>query len=289
MRLSSLCLAAVLGALAGCATQPVPTAPQPMPATAARAPGKTEVLWVGHATVRIVTPGGKVVVIDPWLGGNPRAPANFKTPESLGKVDLVLVTHAHPDHYTDAPAVARLNNAKMVVPSDFGVTLAAHGLVAPELLVRLHKGGTYLPFGDSGIKVTAVRAEHSSMMRMRNPTTNREEVFPGGEPMGYIVEMENGFKLWHTGDTAVFSDMALIGRLHQPDLVMASIDGYFTMSPREAGYAMREMVKPKFVVPIHYGTLVEMRGTPAQLQEALGSGPGAPQMIVVQPGQKLDF
>lgn len=249
--------------------------------------GKTEVLWLGHATVRITTPGGKVLVIDPWLGGNPKTPAAFKPLASLGKVDLILVTHAHPDHFTDAPALGQLNKAKMVVPSDFGYTLLALGMVPEDGMIRLHKGATVMPFGDGGLKITGVHAEHSSQMRMKNPTTGKDEVWPGGEPMGYIIELENGFKIWHTGDTAVFGDMQLIGRTYRPDLVMASIDGAFTMNPVDAALAMTEMVKPKYVMPIHFGTLPIMRGTAADFKAALGRSPV--QMLVIDPGQKVEF
>jgi L-ascorbate metabolism protein UlaG (beta-lactamase superfamily) len=254
----------------------------------AQTAGKTEILWLGQSAVRITTPGGKVLVIDPWLVGNPRTPANFKNFDALGKVDLVLVTHAHPDHFTDAPALAQANKAKIVVASDFGVTLSIHGLVPDDQTIRLHKGGTITPFGDSGPKIMAVHAEHSSQLRWKN-AAGKDETAPAGEPMGYIIEMENGFKVWHTGDTAVFGDMRLIGEMYRPDLVLASIDGLFTMNPADAGHAMRTMVKPKFVVPIHYGTFVAMRGTPEQLEAALGKEPGAPRMMLLQPGQKVEF
>ncbi len=249
--------------------------------------GKTEVLWLGQATTRITTPTGKVIVIDPWLLTNPKTPANFKNLEALGKVDLILVTHGHFDHFADAPALAQLHKAPMYGPAGMNQTVATLGILPGELAPRMGKGGTIMPFGPNGVKITAVRAEHSSEIAWKNPATGKDEVHVGGEPVGYIVEMENGFKLWHMGDTGVFGDMKLIGDMYKPDLLLIPIGGHFVMSPKDAAMAVRDMIKPKFALPIHYGTTPLLRGTPAEFEAALGSG-GA-KMLVVNPGEKVEF
>ena len=249
--------------------------------------GKTEVLWLGQATTRITTPTGKVIVIDPWLLSNPKTPANFKNLAALGKVDLILVTHGHFDHFADAPALAQLHKAPMYGPAGMNQTVATLGILPGELAPRMGKGGTIMPFGPNGVKITAVRAEHSSEIGWKNPATGKDEVHVGGEPVGYIVEMENGFKLWHMGDTGVFGDMKLIGDMYRPDLVLIPIGGHFVMSPKDAAMAVRDMIKPKFALPIHYGTTPLLRGTPAEFESALGSG-GA-KMLVVNPGEKVEF
>jgi L-ascorbate metabolism protein UlaG (beta-lactamase superfamily) len=251
--------------------------------------GKTEVLWLGQATTRITTPTGKVIVIDPWLTSNPKTPASFKTLEALGKVDLILVTHAHFDHFADAPALAKMHNVPVYAPAGLNQTIIALGILPPELSLRFGKGGTITPFGPTGVKITAVHAEHSSELGWKNPATNKEEVHVGGEPVGFILEMENGFKIWHMGDTGVFGDMRLIGEMYRPDLVMIPIGGHFVMNPVDAAMAVRDMIKPKFALPIHYGTTPQLRGTPAEFNAALGTAPGAPRMLVVEPGQKVDF
>ncbi|MBL8524616.1 MAG: MBL fold metallo-hydrolase, partial [Betaproteobacteria bacterium] len=87
---------------------------QTTPATPAK---KVEVQWLGQATIKITSPGGKVIVIDPWVTSNPKTPAEFKTVESLGKVDAILVTHAHFDHWADAPALAEKTGAKIYGPA----------------------------------------------------------------------------------------------------------------------------------------------------------------------------
>jgi L-ascorbate metabolism protein UlaG (beta-lactamase superfamily) len=112
-------------------------------------------------------------------------------------------------------------------------------------------------------------------------------VLPGGEPQGFILEMENGFRIWHMGDTAVFGDMKLIADMYHPDLVLIPIGGHFVMNPQDAALAMRDMVHPKYALPIHYGTTPQLRGTPAEFKAALGSSPV--QMIAIDPGQKVEF
>lgn len=251
--------------------------------------GITEVLWLGQAATRITTPGGKVIMIDSWLTTNPKTPAAFKPIEALGKVDLILVTHAHFDHFADAPALAKLHKAPMYGPAGMNQSVVALGILPAELAPRFGKGGTILPFGPTGVKITAVHAEHSSELAYKNPATNKDEVHVGGEPIGFILEMENGFKIWHMGDTGVFGDMRLIGEMYRPDLVLVPIGGHFVMNPKDAAMAVRDMIKPRFALPIHYGTTPQLAGTAAQFRDALGNAAGTARMLVVDPGQKVEF
>ncbi|WP_354682357.1 metal-dependent hydrolase [Cupriavidus necator] len=292
-RLRSVVLTAAVATLAACGTPPptptavtqVPTVTTPtIPATA----GKTEVLWLGQSATRITTPGGKVIVIDPWLINNPKTPPGFKQLQALGKVDLILVTHAHGDHLGDAPALAKLNNAPIYNGGGLGQALISLGLVPATQAQRFGKTGTVMPFGPTGPKITAVHAEHSSELVFKNPATGKDETHYGGEPVGYIIELENGFRIWHMGDTGLFGDMRLIGELYKPDLVLIPIGGYFTMGPQDAAIAVRDMIRPRFAIPIHYQTSPQARGTPAEFTAALGSG-AATRVIVPQPGEKVDF
>lgn len=258
-------------------------------ATAFAQAGKTEILWLGQSATRITTPGGKVIMIDPWLTSNPKTPANFKELSALGKVDLILVTHAHFDHFADAPALAKLHNVPMYGPAGMNQTVATLGILPGELAPRFGKGGTIMPFGPASVKITAVHAEHSSELAYKNPVTGKDEVHVGGEPVGFILEMENGFKIWHMGDTGVFGDMRLIGDMYRPDLVLIPIGGHFVMNPRDAAMAVRDMIRPKYALPIHYGTTPQLAGTQAEFKAALGNAAGTPQMLVVDPGQKVAF
>jgi L-ascorbate metabolism protein UlaG (beta-lactamase superfamily) len=253
----------------------------------AQTAGKTEVLWLGQSTTRITTPGGKVIVVDPWLSTNPKTPANFKSLEAIGKVDLILVTHAHFDHFADAPALAKMHKAPVYNGGGMGQIMVTLGVLPAELMQRFGKGGTVAPYGPTGVKITAVHAEHASEFVWKNPATTKDETHFGGEPVSYIIEMENGFKIWHMGDTGVFGDMRLIAEMYRPDLVIVPIGGHFVMNPADAGLAVREMIRPKFALPVHYGTNPALRGTPAEFKAALGTSPV--QMIVAEPGQKVEF
>jgi L-ascorbate metabolism protein UlaG (beta-lactamase superfamily) len=168
-----------------------------------------------------------------------------------------------------------------------GQTVVALGVLPAELMQRFGKGGTIMPFGASGAKITAVHAEHASEFVWKDPATGKDEAYYGGEPVSYILEMENGFKIWHMGDTGVFGDMRLIADMYRPDLVIIPIGGFSVMNPVDAAMAVREMIRPKFALPVHYGTNPQLRGTPAEFKAALGNSPA--QMIVIDPGQKVEF
>jgi L-ascorbate metabolism protein UlaG (beta-lactamase superfamily) len=175
----------------------------------------------------------------------------------------------------------------MYGPAGMNQTVSTYGILPANLAPRFGKGGTILPWGPTGPKITAVRAEHSSELAFKD-AAGKDIVLPGGEPVGFIVEMENGFKIWHMGDTGVFGDMRLIGEMYRPDLVLIPIGNHFVMSPQDAAMAVRDMIKPRYAIPIHYGTTPQLRGTPAEFIGALGSAP-AVRVLVPEPGQKYDF
>jgi L-ascorbate metabolism protein UlaG (beta-lactamase superfamily) len=182
-----------------------------------------------------------------------------------------------------------MHNVPMWGPAGMNQTVATLGILPAELAPRFGKGGTIMPFGPAGVKITAVHAEHSSELAYKNPATGKDEVHVGGEPVGFILEMENGFKIWHMGDTGVFGDMRLIGDMYRPDLVLIPIGGHFVMNPRDAAMAVRDMIRPKYALPIHYGTTPQLAGTAAEFNAALGTAPGTARMLVVDPGQKVAF
>jgi L-ascorbate metabolism protein UlaG (beta-lactamase superfamily) len=114
------------------------------------------------------------------------------------------------------------------------------------------RGGTVTPLGPQ-IKITQVRTEHSSEVALVDPATKKTHTYPGGEPAGFIIETENGLKVYHMGDTRLFGDMRLIGEYYKPDVVLIPIGGHFVIYPRDAAYASKEMLKPKHAIAIHYG------------------------------------
>jgi L-ascorbate metabolism protein UlaG (beta-lactamase superfamily) len=247
---------------------------------------KTEVLWMGQAATRITTPSGKVIVIDPFLVNNPKTPAQYKNLDGVGKVDVILVTHGHGDHTGDVKELTARTGAKVFGPAGLIATMIDLGWVTSEQGVRFGKGGRVNPLGPQ-VTITQVRAEHSSEVTVVDPATKKSTTYPGGEPAGFIIEVENGFKLYHMGDTGIFGDLRLISDYYKPDLILMPIGGHFVMDPRDAAYATKELLKPRFVIPIHYGTFPVLRGTPQEYQQLLGQT--TTQVFPISPGDKLTF
>lgn len=240
--------------------------------------------WFGQSAFKLTTPGGKVIVLDPFITQNPLTPDEHKDLDALGGIDLVLVTHAHGDHIGDAPALAEMSGAPVGVNADFGNTLRVLGVIPGDQLIRFNKSGPIRPLGEN-ITITMVRAEHSS--DFVHSGGGETEVHPGGEPAGYVIELENGYTIWHMGDTGVFGDMAWIADYYEPDLVLVPIGGHFTMDPEHAAWALNELIGSTTAIPIHYGTFPPLKGTPEQFQRALGDSPV--EVVVMQPGQTRTF
>ena len=259
--------------------------------TVAASAAEVEVLWLGHATTRITSVEGKVIVIDPFLTKNPKAPAKYRDLKALGKVDLILVTHGHRDHVIDLKELASLTGATVVAPYGYVMNIVALGVIEGNKAIGMNKGGTVTPLG-RGIKVHMVPAEHASHIDLKAFGLKGSEpgavrAVEGGIAVGYVIEFENGFKVYHSGDTAVFGDMALIHEFYEPDLALVCIGGHFTMDPEGAAYALKNFIKPKQVIPIHYGTFPVINRTPTELIEAMGNS--QIEVLDVAPGQTVKF
>lgn len=256
-----------------------------MGSPAMAADGKVHLLWLGQSAFRLTTPDGHVIVLDPYLVNNPKTPEKYKQLDALGKVDLILVTHAHIDHFADAPALARMNNAPVVGPAGLDQVMQTLNILTPELAPRMNKGGTITPF--PGVKITQVHAEHSSELLWPDPVTGKPTTYPGGEPVGYIIRLENGFVIYDMGDTGLFGDMKLIAEHYKPDLLLVPIGGHFVLDPEDAALATRTLIHPRFVIPMHYGTTPQLTGTPAEFMKALG--PTDIKVLNMSPGDEVDF
>jgi L-ascorbate metabolism protein UlaG (beta-lactamase superfamily) len=247
---------------------------------------KIEVQWLGQATTKITTLTGKVIVIDPFMTNNPKTPVGWKNLDALGKVDVILVTHGHGDHTGDVAELAKRTGAPVLGPAGLMATIVDLGWVPSDKAVRFGKGGKVQPAGPQ-ITITQTHAEHSSEVTVTDPATKKTTTYPGGEPAGFIVEMENGFKLYHMGDTGLFGDMRMIADYYKPDLIMIPIGGHFVMDPKDAAFATKEWLKPKYSIPFHYGTFPVLKGTPQEYQAALGQT--TTQVFPISPGDKLQF
>lgn len=233
----------------------------------------TTFTWYGHSVYEVRTPGGKVILFDPFFA-NPMSP---RTADSIDRCDVLLVTHGHDDHMGNAVALgSRLRPAWPCI-HEMSLWLARRVAGGADAVIGMNKGGTVEV---AGIKVTMVHADHSA----GDWHPGGETTLYLGEPVGFIVEVENGFRFYFAGDTALFGDMRLIRDLYQPELAVLPIGGHFTMGPRDAAIAT-ELLGVKHVIPIHYGTYPRLAGTPDQLlAELVGRGLGDVQVHAPSPG-----
>jgi L-ascorbate metabolism protein UlaG (beta-lactamase superfamily) len=217
---------------------------------------------------------------------NPKRPVGWKNLDAIGKVDVILVTHGHGDHTGDVSELAKRTRATVLGPAGLMQAIVDLGWVPSDKIVRFGKGGKVQPAGPQ-IAITQTHAEHSSEVTVTDPMRKKSTTYPGAETAGFIVEMENGFTLYHMRDTGLFGDMRLIGEYYKPDLIMIPIGGHFVMDPKHAAYATNQMLKPKYSIPFHYGTFPVLKGAPQEYQAALSQT--TTQVFPISPGDKLQF
>jgi L-ascorbate metabolism protein UlaG (beta-lactamase superfamily) len=234
--------------------------------------------WYGHTAWEVVTPGGKRLIFDPFLQ-NPRSP---RTAEELEGCDVLLVTHGHFDHFGDALTIARRFGPTWPCIHEMSLWVASQWADGGDRIIGMNAGGTVEV---AGLRITMVPAVHSGSDT--TPASGMEAADVPiylGEPVGFIVEVEDGSRFYFAGDTTVFGDMRLIGELYRPDLAFLPIGGHFTMGPREAACAV-ELLGVKRVAPMHYATFPILAGTPDQFRQELATrGLGDVEVLVVEPG-----
>jgi L-ascorbate metabolism protein UlaG (beta-lactamase superfamily) len=224
--------------------------------------------WLGHAAFRIDTPGGKRIYVDPFLNGNPKTPDSEKEPE---RIDVIVVTHGHGDHAGDTVELSKKFEPEIVAQVELNGWLGQQGAKVGEV-PGPNKGGTV---ERQGCKFTLTNAFHSS-------SSDAGDYL--GEACGVVVELEDGTKVYFAGDTCVFGDMQLIGRIYEPDVAVLPIGDHFTMGPREAAVALELLGNPR-CVPCHWGTFPLLTGTPQQLKEL---APNA-DIVDVEPGGSVEL
>jgi L-ascorbate metabolism protein UlaG (beta-lactamase superfamily) len=222
------------------------------------------VTWLGHASFRVDSPGGKRIYVDPWLS-NPKCPDGEKQPE---RVDVIALTHGHGDHVGETVELSKQFSPEIVANVELKGWLGEQGAPVGEV-PGSNKGGTVEA---AGVKFTLVNAFHSS---------GSDDFTYLGEAAGIVTELENGTKLYFAGDTCVFGDMQLIGRIYSPDVAILPIGGHFTMDPREAGVAL-ELLGTKRCIPCHYGTFPLLAGSPDELRQ---QAPSEVDIIELRPGE----
>lgn len=220
--------------------------------------------WYGHSCIQLESTAGTTVLIDPWFG-NPTSP---RAADDVGRCDVMLVTHGHHDHLgsppgavADADAITIARRTHPTWPAIHELSLWLDALDTGAQVIGMNKGGTVEA---AGLRISMVTADHSA----GDVVADQGLPLHLGEPVGFVIETEDGKRIYHAGDTALFGDLRLIGELHRPDLAFLPIGGHFTMDPRAAARAV-ELLGVSTVVPIHYGTFPVLAGTPDQLRGAL--------------------
>ena len=243
----------------------------------------TQLTWYGQSAFKIVTPTGKILLIDPWIT-NPKNENAKDDLAKLDKVDLIFVTHGHGDHVGDAVEIGRRTRAKLVANYDVGDAVVKFLGYPPDLAEMDTIGGIggELSLLDGEVKVLFVRAHHGSGVTVDEKSGPRY----GGSPGGFVIAIRNGPTIYHTGDTDVFGDMSLISQFQKINVMLTCIGDHFTMGPVRAAHAVK-LVNPDMVVPMHFATFPVLTGTPKAFATALKEQGAKSEMREMKIGETI--
>lgn len=234
------------------------------------------ITWLGHGSWRMVTPKGTMIYLDPWIRKNPACPIKI---EDIAKADLVCVTHGHSDHLGDAIEIVHKTGATLVTLPEVAAYCSHYGIPYDQNGGCLHTGGSIV---QKDVTIRAVFALHTSDI-MGKEYAEDNQLMPGSGACGMIIEPEGGAGVYFAGDTGLFGDMELIGKLYQPKVAILPVGGKYTMGVREAAYAM-ELLGCPILIPGHYNTFPNQMADIDELIRQVGVRAPKAQVVVLKPG-----
>ncbi|WP_462324914.1 metal-dependent hydrolase [Desulfoplanes sp.] len=224
--------------------------------------------WHGHANFEITTPK-HTIFIDPWFLGNPRADISAG---DIDRADLVLATHDHDDHLGDALELCKKTGAVFGAQVELAGSFMQQGIDRNQILngIGFNIGGTVC---FEGIEITMIQAFHSCAT---------------GTPVGFIIRLDNGFTVYHAGDTSIFGDMELWGELYPIDLALLPTGDVFTMDAYQGAKACA-LLKCRMAVPMHWGTFPGLDSEPQKFARLVQKHAPSTWPIVMQPGERIEL
>ncbi|HHX45370.1 MAG TPA: metal-dependent hydrolase [Chloroflexi bacterium] len=241
---------------------------------------KQTITWLGHGSWRMTTRQGTIIYLDPWISDNPACPITL---DDIDRADLVCVTHGHSDHLGNAIEIVKATGATLVTLPEVAAYCSRHGIPYDENGGCVHTGGSIV---QKDVTIHAVFALHSSdIMGIEYATDN--QVMPGSGACGMILTPRDGVSVYFAGDTGVFGDMALIGRLYQPEIAVLPVGGKYTMGVREAAVAM-ELLGSRVLIPGHYDTFPSQTADIGELTRQVAARCPDVQVVALKPGASYD-
>ncbi len=242
---------------------------------------KQTITWLGHGSWRMITSKGTIIYLDPWIEGNPACPITLA---DITQADLVCVTHGHSDHLGNAIEIVHKTGATLVTLPEVAAYCSLYGIPYDDKGGCLHTGGSIT---QKDVLIHAVFALHSSDI-MGQEYATRNCLMPGSGACGMILTPEGGVPVYFAGDTGVFGDMALIGKLYHPQVAVLPIGGKYTMGVREAAYAA-ELLQVPVLIPGHFNTFPGQQADTEDLRQQVAVRSPSTRVVVLKPGESFEL